>query len=256
MKTSTSINTIFYTLGLIFVFLLWFFLSYVVGGGNLYIPSPIETFKKLGDLLTSSYIYKGMGWTLLRTLIGFGAAFILAFIIGTLAGQYHKFYLFMKPMMLVLKSIPTAALVFLFLIMSGSRYAPIYIVFLLSFPILYEAIAGGMNSIEQEIIDSSRIDGSNFINTVIKVKLPLAMPYLIVGLTSSFALSIKTEIMAEIITGDTTYGLGCAISAYRNMDPTDLSPIFAIAIIALVFILIIDLIGMIIKKYIKLEDIK
>ena len=156
--------------------------------------------------------------------------------------------------MLVLKSIPTAALVFLFLVLSGSRFAPIYIVFLLSFPILYEAIAGGMNSISSEIEDSLRLDASNFITTITKVKLPLAIPYVIVGLTSSFALSLKTEIMAEIITGDTNYGLGSLISAYRNIDPTDLSPIFAIAFIALIFILIIDLIGMIINRYIKIEN--
>jgi len=242
-----------YTFGLIFVFGLWFLFAYVIGHGNYYFPSPIETFQKMGELLTSSYIYKGMGWTLLRTFIGFISALLVALILGTISGHYKKVYLFLKPTMLVLKSIPTAALVFLFLVLSGSRFAPIYIVFLLSFPILYESIAGGMQNISQDINDSIKLDSNNFFMTVFKIKLPLALPYLIIGLTSSFALSLKTEIMAEIITGDTNYGLGCAISAYRIMDPTDLTPIFAIAFIALVFILIIDLIGMIIKRFIKID---
>ena len=141
----------------------------------------------------------------------------------------------------------------MFLVLSGARFAPIYIVFLLSFPILYEAIAGGINSIPQEVKDSMKLDATGFTRGILKVKLPLALPYVIVGLTSSFALSLKTEIMAEIITGDTNYGLGCAISAYRNMDPTDLTPIFAIALIALVFVLIIDLIGMMINRHIDIE---
>ena len=248
-------NTYFiYTLGLIFVFLLWLILSYALGSGNLYFPNPIDTFKKFGELLTSPYILKGIGWSLLRTLIGFVSAFLIALILGTIAGHYKKVYLFLKPIMLVAKSIPTAALVFLFLVLSGSRFAPVYIVFLLSFPILYEAIAGGMHNIEDEVIDSVRLDTTNFFTITTKIKLPLALPYVIIGLTSSFALSIKTEIMAEIITGDTNYGLGCAISAYRNIDPTDLTPIFAIALIALIFILFIDLIGMIIKHFVKLED--
>ena len=255
-QTKSFIGNIYfiYTLGLIFVFCLWFIFAYTICNGNLYFPSPIETLVKLGELLSSSYIYKGIGWTLLRTFIGFISALLVAFILGTVAGQYKKVYLFLKPIMLVAKSIPTAALVFLFLVLSGSRFAPVYIVFLISFPILYEAIAGGMHNIPQEIEDSLKLDATSFTRTVLKVKLPLAIPYLIIGLTSSFALSIKTEIMAEIVTGDTNYGLGSAISAYRNIDPTDLTPIFAISLIALIFILIIDLIGMIVKKYINIED--
>ena len=114
-------NTYFiYTLGLLFVFGLWFLFAFIVGGENLIFPSPIETIKAAGDILSRSYIYKGIGWTILRTLMGFVAAFILAFILGSLAGHYKKLYLFLKPLMLVAKSIPTAALVFLFLILSGS----------------------------------------------------------------------------------------------------------------------------------------
>ena len=253
-KTFIGNHFFIYTLGIIFIFCIWFLFSYTIGYNNLSFPSPIDTFKTLGLLLSKSSTYKGIGWTVLRTLIGFLASLLFAFILGTIAGQYRKVYIFLKPLMLVLKSIPTAALVFLFLILSGSRFAPVYIVFLLSFPILYEAIAGGMNSVTSEIEDSLRLDASNFFTTITKVKLPLAIPYVIVGLTSSFALSLKTEIMAEIITGDTGNGLGSLISAYRIIDPTDLTPIFAIAFIALVFILIIDLIGMIINRHIKIEQ--
>ena len=245
--------TLIYTLGLIFVFCLWFLFSYGIGSGNFYLPTPNKTFEALGDLLKQKALYKSIGWTLLRTIIGFGLAFVIAIILGTLAGHFKKTYLFLKPLMLVMKSIPTAALVFLFLVMAGSRFAPIYIVFLISFPILYEAIAGGMQNVSNEIKDASKIDGAGLFRTVIKVELPLSLPYIVIGLTSSFALSLKTEIMAEIITGNTDEGLGCMIQAYRLYNPTNLAPIFAIALVALVIILIIDLVGVIIKKHINIE---
>ena len=254
-QTKTFIgNYIFiYTLGLIFVFCLWFFLSYVIGKNNFIIPTPNKTFEALGKLFKDKYLYKSIGWTLLRTFIGFGLAFIVAILLGTLAGHFKKAYLFLKPLMLVFKSIPTAALVFLFLVSAGSRFAPIYIVFLIAFPILYESIAGGMQNVPSEIKDASKIDGAGFFRNIFKVEVPLSLPYIIIGLTSSFALSIKTEIMAEIITGNTDEGLGCMIQAYRLFDPTNMAPIFAIALIALVIILFFDLIGMIVKKYISVE---
>ena len=217
----------------------------------MYFPSPIETFKKLGELLTGSYIYLSIGWTLLRTLIGFLTSLFAALVFGLLAGSFRSIYLFLKPLITVFKSLPTAALVFLFIVLSGSRYAPTYIVFLISFPILYESIVGGIKSVPQDINDILRIDTDGGLVPLFKIKVPIASPYIIVGLASSFALSLKTTIMAEIITGDTGYGLGNAIRAYRSLDPTDLTPIFAVSVIAISIVLIVDLIGLAINKYIE-----
>ena len=247
-KTFTTNNYLIFTLGIIFVFGLWFILSFSIGKNNLYFPSPIETIQEVGVLLRKKYIYESIGWTLLRTLIGFGVSFICAMVLGIISGNVKFIKTFLKPLITVLKSIPTAALVFLFLVISGSKNAPIYIVFLLSFPILYEAFVGGIESIPVEVLDALRIDSNRKLMSLLKVKVPLAFPYVIVGLASSFALSLKTEVMAEIITGGTDAGLGCAIRVYRNDDPTNLTPVFAISLIIIVFVLIVDLVGLIVKK--------
>lgn len=247
----TNKNYIFYSLGIIFVFLLWVVFSSTLGSGNLYFPSPIETFKKLGEILSDSYIYISIGWTLLRTLIGFGSALLIAVILGLLAGSFRSIYVFLKPLMIVFKSLPTAAVVFLFLALSGSKYAPVYIVFLIAFPILYESIVGGIRSVPQDINDILRIDTDGGLVPLFKIKVPIASPYIIVGLASSFALSLKTTIMAEIITGDTGAGLGNAIRAYRSLDPADLTPVFAISLIAIFIVLVVDLIGLLVNRYIE-----
>ncbi|MBE6133570.1 MAG: ABC transporter permease subunit [Erysipelotrichaceae bacterium] len=247
----TNKNYILYSLGIIFVFILWVIFSSALGSGNLYFPSPIATFTKLGEILSESYIYISIGWTLLRTLIGFGSALLVAMVLGLLAGSFKSVYVFLKPLMIVFKSVPTAALVFIFLALSGSKYAPIYIVFLIAFPILYESIVGGIRSVPQEINDVLKIDTDGGLVPLFKIRVPIASPYIIVGLASSFALSLKTTIMAEIITGDTGAGLGNAIRAYRSLDPSDLSPVFAISLIAIFIVLIVDVIGIFINKYIE-----
>ena len=246
-------NTSMYIFGVFFVFVIWYLISLSQGYGNLVFPTPVETIKTTGVLLSKSYIYKCIGWTILRTLIGFSIAFITALILGTLSGSFNKVKLFLKPLIIVLKSAPTAAFVFLFLILSGSKYAPIYIVVILAFPILYESVIGGLDSITDEINDSLKIDSHNFFYTLVKIRLPLSLPYILVGLASSFALSFKTAIMAEIIAGDTNYGLGSAITSYRNSEPANLVPIFAITLIAIILILIVDLISTLIKKRLNKE---
>ena len=78
--------------------------------------------------------------------------------------------------------------------------------------------------------------------------MPLSLPYLLVGIESSFALSFKTCIMAEIIAGDTNYGLGSMITAFRSIVPANLTPIFSITLIAIVIVLLINLISAMIHK--------
>ena len=243
-------NVSMYIYGIFFVFVVWYLISISQGYGNLVFPNPIDTFMMTGQLLSKSYIYKCIGWTILRTLIGFSISFVSAFILGTLAGSFKKIQLFLKPLMIVLKSAPTAAFVFLFLILSGSTYAPVYIVVILAFPILHESVVGGLNSISEEINDALKVDSGKFLRSLFAVKIPLSMRFIVVGLASSFALSFKTAIMAEIIAGNTNYGLGSAITSYRNSEPANLVPIFAITLIAILLILVVDLISALIKmKY-------
>ena len=102
--------------------------------------------------------------------------------------------------------------------------------------------------IEKNIIDAMKIDGENNIKNIIRVKFPLSIPYLLVGMASSFALAFKIEIMAEVLTGDTTSGVGAAILAAQRNDPSNMVPIFAYSFIAIFLVLIIDLISILIKN--------
>ena len=110
---------------------------------------------------------------------------------------------------------------------------------------------GGIKNIDKDVLNSSRVDGANYFTRLFRIKLPLSLSYIAVGLASSFALSIKTSIMAEIITGDTEYGLGCAIRDARQRDPSDMTPLFAIALITIIIVMIFSLISYILKRKFK-----
>lgn len=257
MKRFISNKYVLTILGCILFIAIWLMISLIIDERTMIFPDPLTTFIEAGKLLTTSYLYKCIGWTMLRMVIGFSISFITAMIFGILAGHFKWLRTVLKPTIIALKSIPTAALVFLFLVISGARYAPIYIVILISFPILYESISSGISNVPQEMIEASRVDGATFFGIAFKVRLPLAIPYILVGLASSFALSFKIEIMAEIITGDTRNGLGSAISAAQKNDPTNMVPIFAYSLIAIVFILLItiieDVVTRIVKKNLNLQ---
>lgn len=239
-------NVSLYVYGIFFVVVIWWLISN--GIGEFTFPSPVATFKEFAELLSKAYIWKSMGMSLLRTLVGFVIAFALSLILSFIAGTYKKTQFVLKPLFVVLKSAPTAAFVFVFLLLLGSDYAPVAIAVLLSLPILYEALIGGMNALPEEVEMAMRLDSKHKGYNFFKVRLPIAFPYVAVGLASSFALSLKTTIMAEIITGSTNYGLGSAINLYRTLNPGDMTPIFAIALIAILIIILFDALSYFLKK--------
>ena len=239
------------TLGCIIFLLLWVIISAIIGDTKMIFPDPLSTVKETFRILGTSYVYKCMLWTMLRMIIGFSASFIAALFFGVLAGNFPSFKVVMNPIMVALKSIPTAALVFLFLVITKAKFAPIFIVILISFPILYEAIAAGVHNLPKDLLEAAKVDGSNQFKTVMRIRLPLALPYILVGITSSFALAFKIEIMAEVITGSTSNGLGSAILAAQKNDPSNMVTIFAYSLIAIVFILILTILEEVVAHYIK-----
>ena len=254
MKAFISNKGFLFTAGLAFVFLLWLAISLSQGPANLIFPSPASTIGKLGELLGGSYVPRSLGMSILRTLEGFGISFAAALVLGSISGQIKPLQTFLKPLFIVLKSAPTAAFVFLFLVLVGSARAPIFVVILLAFPILYESVVAGFNALPPELLWASRIDSASKWRVLTRIKIPLAGPYIILGLVSSFALSFKTEIMAEIVTGSTGMGLGSAIRYYRNESPTDLTPIFAIALLAILVVIAFDGLSFLTKRILGVKD--
>lgn len=175
-------------------------------------------------------------------------ALLMGILLGVLAGNYPFIYELLSPFMTAIKAIPTASLIYLFIVLSGFRKAPMMLVILICFPIIYEAAFAGIHNIPQAILNASRLDGAGILKENLRIRIPLAAPYLLAGMASSFSLSFKIEIMAEVITGSSYPGLGSAIAGMRSSDPTNMVPIFAYSMLAVGIMLIIDLLVSRIKE--------
>ena len=253
MKRFISNKFTIFFLGVVFVVIVWLIGSLIFDKNGAIFPSPALTMQSFGEILGEKKTYVGFGYTFLRMLIGFGFSFILALIFGIIAGNHQKIYQFFKPLMIVFKSIPTVALVFVLIVMSNARDAPIYVVLVICFPILYEGIVGGIKSIDPFVISASKVDGTRYLKSILKIKVPLALPYIIVAVVSSFALSFKIEIMAEVVTGATKNGLGSSIQNAYSMG--EMSKVFAYSFLVIIFMLLVTLIEEVTKQVTKRESV-
>lgn len=247
MKSSLK-KSLYTTLGIVLLLIGWVVISSLIKNSDMIFPSPLKTFEETILLLKKSYTYACIWESVLRTIIGFSISFVLAFVLGTLGGNIPNIKHVISPLMSVLKSIPTASIVFLFLVLVGAKNSPIVMVGIISLPIQYEAVLRGFENIGKELKDAARIDGAPLITRIVKVYIPNITPYVLVGIVSSFSLSFKIEIMSEVISGTTSKGLGSIIAACQKSDPTNMVPIFAYSLITIVIVSLLSLILYILEK--------
>lgn len=238
--------------GTLFLIAIWQILS--LGLGELSVPSPISTIKLAFEYLGDAYTYQCLGYSLLRMLAGFGIGFGIAFLLGIIVNDNEKLYQFFTPTMTFFKAIPTAALVFLFVVLTTAQKAPILVVTLIAIPILYEAIVGGLRNTDKNVLESAEVDGAKKIKRIFKVQLPMAIPFIIIGMISTFSLSFKIEIMAEVITGSTENGIGSLIKGAMNSS-IDMTPVYAYSFIAVMLMLVITLVAYSITHTLKKKQI-
>ncbi|MDO4197873.1 MAG: ABC transporter permease subunit [Erysipelotrichaceae bacterium] len=240
MKQCTTSKKINYLLGIILFIGLWQLISLIIDERVMLLPGPFDTLINAIYQLGKPYTLECIGASFIKLLMGYGIALIIGFVLGIISGNSEFVYDLLKPLMTFLRSVPTASLVYLFIVLAGFKMAPLCLVVLISFPIIYDAIAVAIKNVDEKLIEASRLDGADIIKENISVRLPLSFRYFVKPLFSTFSLAFKTEIMAEVLTGSTNKGLGNLISSSRAIDPTNMVPVFAYALIAVVLMMIVE----------------
>lgn len=231
-------NVLLTLLGICFVFVLWWLLSFLINSSLF--PGPLRTFEELGALLAKGSTYLAVGGTLLRLLTAFLVSFVAAFLLGIVSGLHKWVKTFLNPLIIVLRTIPTAALILVMVCILIPENALLIVVFLVMFPIIYESVVTGMENIDESIMMALRIDSKpNGFNSVFRVMIPMSRPYIILGVIQSIGLGMKVSIMAEVLVGNPRIpGLGIII--HEGYQYAYMPQVFAISILAIALIGIID----------------
>lgn len=230
------------------VFFLWWIIAFLAN--TTLLPGPQVVVPLFISLMGNGDIYMAVGATLLRLLISVALAFAFGIILGIFGGLYPSFRAFIKPLITVFRTIPTAAVIFVIIALLKPMFAPVIIVFLIIFPIFYESVVSGFINIDKSIVDALKVDGTNTPRAVFKIYLPLSKSYILLGLVSSIGLGMKVAIMSEILAGsDSAEGLGKLIRDASTI--ADMQSVLAYSLIAIILIGIIDMAMFFLKKYFK-----
>lgn len=229
-------NIFLFLMGIGLLLFSWSLISYFLNQPIL-VPAPTATLREMQAIVLSPDFIKIVGITMLRFLLGFFITVLLSAIFGVLAGLSSSFAYVFSSFIGLMKAIPTMAMILLAIIWLKSDFAPILVVFLISFPVLYWSWKTGIEETDGKLLQMAAVYRIRPLRVLREIYLPSVKPYVLSGLSSALGLGFKVGIGAEVLC-QPRFGIGTALQIEKSNLNT--AGVFAWALICIVLVGLLD----------------
>lgn len=198
MRTERGKNILFSLLSVAVIWLVWI-VAYFAVGNDYVLPSFWDAFAQAGRLLIDGAFWRAFAGTFLRALLAFLFSALLGVALATWAAQRKGVRAFLAPIVSLLRTVPTVAVILMLLLWTPPAVAPVVVTLLVLFPATYAAALSSLETIRGEygeLIEAYRPDKKR---TVFKLYLPLAAPELLGQAGAVFSLGLKITVSGEVL---------------------------------------------------------
>ena len=198
-------------------------------------------------------LWPAMQITIFESVIGFVLSAVVGIGISVLLASSRVLEISLYPYAVILQTIPIVAIAPIIVIWFGSGFNSIVIIsFLIGFfPIVSNTLMG-LNSVDKNMGDLFKLYNASKWQTMVKLRIPAAMPFIMSGLKVSCTLAIIGSITGEYIAGigGGKGGLGYSITvaAVQLKTPYLFACAIAGALFGIVFYLIVSMASRLVLK--------
>jgi NitT/TauT family transport system permease protein len=175
-----------------------------------------------------SFIAPHLGYTLIELFAGYAFGASIGLMLAAVITQFPFVEKIVAPYILMLVTTPMLALVPLLILRFGFGYEPrIIAVALASGPMVMINAATGFRRVDLAKIALARSFGASTFQIFLKIRVPMALPMIIVGLMIGAIFGLLTAVGAEMVGGG--FGLGNRLTTYSAT--LQMSQFFAVIVI-------------------------
>ena len=205
-------------------------------------PRPSE----IGWALVTDFhlILPHLGYTLVELVSGFVIGATVGLIMAAVITQFPFVDKVVTPYILLLVTTPMLALVPLLILRFGFGYTPrIIAVALAAGPMVMINAATGFRRVDRAKIALARSYGASTLQIFWKIRAPMALPMILVGLMIGSIFGLLTAVGAEMVGGG--FGLGNRLTSYSSMIqmPQFFAVILILSILGILIYVLFFLIG-------------
>jgi NitT/TauT family transport system permease protein len=214
-------NRVYSLLLFIIILVIWELVVQVKGISKIVLPAPTNIGANLFQHFQDGYFYPHIIATAFEVFGGFFVGSFLGAGLGFLVAQSKTTQEILQPYIIASQAMPKLALAPLLVLWFGFGYTPkVIIVALVCFFPLFENTVTGLSHVNREKLALFRSLKATKFQTLSKLQLPTAMPYIFSGLRVAVVLSVVGAVISEFIGANK--GLGALIIASQGMLNTTL----------------------------------
>lgn len=171
------------------------------------VPSVTASFEALWQSIVSGRLPSALGETMLRIMIGYSIAVVLAITLGALMGMNRFVYNLLEPLTELLRPVPSAAYIpiAILLLGVGNEMKIAVIAVACFFPVLLNTYSG-VKSVDPILTDTGRTFGYPPLQRLWKIILPSALPEILTGMRVALGIALIVGIVAEMLAGNSGIG--------------------------------------------------
>lgn len=198
------------------------------GLSPLVLPPPSAVLATLWSEIATGRLWPHLAMTAAEMGLGLGIGAVIGLGTGILLAEFPALSRLLRPYVLASQLVPKLALGPLFIIWFGFGMTPtVVITALICFFPLMENTLTGISEVDPSKRELFRMLGAGRLKTLLRLKLPAALPVIMAGLRVAVVLALVGAVVGEFIGG--RIGLGASIIAAQSV--MDSSLIFALFIV-------------------------
>lgn len=184
---------------IIFCWLLaWAVLSRIIQN-KILLAGPIETLQALCKLVTTSSFWEACRGTILRIAVGYLTGMLLGILLAAFSAGRSWLEEILAPMITLMKAVPVASVVVIFLIWWGSGNLAVAISFFMALPNFYLNTLEGIRSTDQKLLEMAKVFAMPARNQFFYIYRPALRPFWDSAIKLSVGMSWKAGVAAEVI---------------------------------------------------------
>ncbi|MCK9443328.1 MAG: ABC transporter permease subunit [Tissierellaceae bacterium] len=249
MKGYTSKGKWHVTISIALTICIYMILSWVVGD-EIILPTVRSIIENIVDIGKGPSFLRILGSSLYRSLWGFTISFLLAIVLAIISGVYGPIYYLISPTIKFLNSVPIIAIILLALIWLNSEMVPMFVGFVMVFPILFETVLKSIVNIDSNLMEMARVYKVKNFYIIKDIYMPSIYMGLMNILPSSIGLNLKMVISGEVLS-QPKYAIGSNLQLQKMYLNT--SGVFAWIVIILILGKVLEYLMRGLMRWIKLE---
>ena len=197
----------------VFWLIVWHLLSLWLGR-PLLLPEPVSVLRRLSELILTASFWQITAYSFGRIGLGFISGLLVGLFLALLT-QWSKIAdTLLSPLLKSVLATPVVSFSILLIIWFDNNLVPVYIVFLIVLPMVWENFSAGIRATDNQILEMADLFRLSFGKKIRRIYAPSIMPYFLAAASSSFRLAWKSGIAAEVISSP-RFAIGRALQDGR-----------------------------------------